>query len=80
MSYNKNNHPIIGRQPITLLEKVNLIDPKEYGSVTLEGYTVTEKADGERLLMYIDDINIYMINNTYNVITTGMKSLNLYND
>ena len=82
MSYNKKGTiPLLTPKPITL-EKVNLIDPKEYGSVSiLEGYTVTEKADGERLLMYIDDIgDIYMINNTYNVINTGMKSLsNLYN-
>ena len=82
MSYNKKGSiPLLTPKPITL-EKVNLIDPKEYGSVSiLEGYTVTEKADGERLLMYIDDIgDIYMINNTYNVINTGLKSLsNLYN-
>tara|TARA_B110000858_G_scaffold198357_1_gene264236 strand:- start:2060 stop:4999 length:2940 start_codon:yes stop_codon:yes gene_type:complete len=82
MSYNKKNTiPLLAPKPITL-EKVNLISPKEYGSVSiLEGYTVTEKADGERLLMYIDNIgDIYMINNTYNVINTGMTSLsNLYN-
>ena len=82
MSYNKRNTiPLLTPKPITL-EKVNLIDPKEYGSVSiLEGYTVTEKADGERLLLYIDEIgDIYMINNTYNIICTGMTALsNLYN-
>jgi|UniRef100_A0A6C0JP37 hypothetical protein len=81
-SYNKKDFvPLLTPKPITL-EKNNLIDPKEFGVVSiLSGYTVTEKADGERLLMYVNDKgNIYLINNTYNIIDTGLISQsNLYN-
>ncbi len=82
-NYNKRNGeiPLLAPKPITL-EKINLIDPSEYGSVSiLEEYTVTEKADGERLLLYINNTgNVYLINNTYSIIDTGMTALsNLYN-
>ena len=52
--YNKRNEiPLLTPKPITL-EKINLINPDVYGSLSiLREYTVTEKADGERLLMYI---------------------------
>ena len=80
--YNKKDFiPLLTPKPITL-EKINLIDPKEYGAVSiLEGYTVTEKADGERLLLYINNNgNIYTINNTYNLFNTGLiAQSNLYN-
>jgi len=60
-------------KPVTL-EKNNVFNPDEYGIISiLSEYTVTEKADGERLLMYIDNTgNIYLINNTYRVINTGL--------
>jgi SAM-dependent methyltransferase len=74
--YNKKSGdiPLITPKPITL-EKQNLIDPKEYGAISiLQGYTLTEKADGERLLMYVNDVgNVYIINNTYKVEDTGIK-------
>jgi hypothetical protein len=74
-AYNKNlgEPPLITPKPITL-ERTNLIDPKEYGAVSiLSGYTVTEKADGERILMYINSKGrVYLINNTYRVEDTGM--------
>ena len=40
-------------------------------------YTVTEKADGERRLMYINEIGeIYLLSSSMNVIFTGAKTLN----
>ena len=62
-------------KPITL-EKFNILEPDEYTGISiLSEYTVTEKADGERLLMFIDDIgNVYLIDNTYKVFDTGLRS------
>jgi len=81
-SYNKRDFiPLLTPKPITL-ERINLIDPKEFGAVSiLDGYTVTEKADGERVLLYINNNgNMYIINNTYNIFNTGMiADSNLYN-
>ena len=70
---NRNEIPLITPKPVTL-ERMNLIDPLEYGAVSiLSGYTVTEKADGERLLLYINDSgNVYIINNTLRVEDTGI--------
>ena len=80
--YNKKDFiPLLTPKPITL-ERINLTNPKEFGAVSiLEGYTVTEKADGERLLLYINNNgNIYTINNTYNIFDTGLiAQSNLYN-
>lgn len=74
--FNKNidKPPLLTPKPITL-EKINLLNPDEYGTISiLDGYTVTEKADGERLLMYINnDGSVYLIDNTYHVIDTGLK-------
>jgi len=73
--YNKKNAdiPLLTPKPVTL-ERANMIDPKEYGAVSiLSGYTVTEKADGERVLLYVNNIGkVYLINNTYKVEDTGM--------
>jgi SAM-dependent methyltransferase len=73
--YNKqsNDPPLLTPKPITL-ERINLIDPKEYGAVSiLSEYTITEKADGERVLMYINDTGkVYIIYNNYRVEDTGM--------
>lgn len=65
--------PLITPKPVTL-ERVNLIDPKEYGSVSiLNAYTVTEKADGERILLYVNNRGkAYLINNSYRVEDTGL--------
>lgn len=73
---NPNKPPLITPKPVTL-EKVNIMSPEEYGIVSiLSEYTVTEKADGERLLMFIDDnAKVYLINNTYRVIDTGITSI-----
>lgn len=76
-SYNKHNEkpPLLTPKPVTL-EKVNMLNPDEYGVVSiLSEYTVTEKADGERLLMYIDgEGKVYLINNMYRVIDTGLEA------
>lgn len=78
-AYNKNSNkpPLLAPKPVTL-EKINMLNPDEYGNVSiLSEYTVTEKADGERLLMYIDNQGkVYLINNTYRVIDTGLQATN----
>ena len=72
-------------KPFTL-ERMNMLNPSDfesgYGiSSILSEYTVTEKADGERLLMYINSTGgVYLINNSHQVIDTGLKSPSeLYN-
>ena len=81
MKYKNNNNidkpPLLTPKPVTL-EKENLLKPDGYGIVSiLSEYTVTEKADGERLLMFIDEkCKVYLINNTYNVIDTGITTTN----
>ena len=78
--YNKNP-PLLTPKPVTL-EKKYIIEPDDYTNISiLTEYTVTEKADGERLLMFIDNVGkVYLINNTYMVIDTGLEaSKELYN-
>jgi SAM-dependent methyltransferase len=64
-------------KPITL-ERKHLVEPgpSSYGVVTvLKGYAVTDKADGERMLMYVNKKGeAYMINNTFDVFYTGLKT------
>ena len=54
----------------------NLDNPDNYGIVSiLRGYTVTEKADGERLLLYINSKgNVYTIDSSKRVEGTGIKA------
>jgi len=77
--------PLLTPKPFTL-ERINMLNPSDfengYGiSSILSEYTVTEKADGERLLMYINSTGgVYLINNSHQVIDTGLKSPSeLYN-
>ena len=67
--------PLLTPKPITL-EKINLVNPDDYGAISiLRGYTVTEKADGERILMYINNKgNVYLINSSLKVEDTGIKA------
>ena len=67
--------PLLAPKPITL-EKCNLVNPNEYGAVSiLKDYTVTEKADGERILMYINNEgNVYLIDNSLKVEDSGIKA------
>ena len=77
--YNKDDDtiPLLTPKPVTL-ERKNLIDPNEYGAISiLSGYTVTEKADGERLLMYINNEGkCYLINSSYRVEDSGIITKN----
>ena len=83
--YDEKKPPLLTPKPFTL-ERKNMLNPSDYehgyGITTiLTEYTVTEKADGERLLMYINGVGgVYLINNSYQVIDTGLKSPSeLYN-
>ena len=70
------NFAFIGPGSITL-QRDNILPKKEGNSIAnvLEEYTVTEKADGERKLLFIgDDGRIYLIDNRFNVQFTGMKT------
>ena len=83
--YDDKKPPLLTPKPFTL-ERINMLDPSDYthgyGTTSiLAEYTVTEKADGERLLMYINGVGgVYLINNSHQVIDTGLKSpADLYN-
>lgn len=60
-------------QPVTL-EKENLV-PTDLGVVSIyDNYTVTEKADGERMLLYVNsDGNCFLIDSRLNFRYTGIK-------
>jgi hypothetical protein len=83
--YDDKKPPLLAPKPFTL-ERINMLNPSEYAhgygtTSILTEYTVTEKADGERLLMYINGVGgVYLINNSHQVIDTGLKSpAELYN-
>jgi len=59
------------------LQVENIIEPTEDTMIAnvRKDYTVTEKADGERMLLYVsDEGKIYMIDTNMNVIFTGSKT------
>jgi mRNA (guanine-N7-)-methyltransferase len=68
-----------GPQPITL-EKKNIIKP-DLGVLSIqENYTVTEKADGERHLLFINKTGrCYLINNRLGIKYVGVKINSLSN-
>lgn len=79
---NPSNY-FLAPKPITLEQK-NLVDPENAIGVTsiLKNYAVTDKADGERMLLYVDDTGAaYLINNVFQVKKTGIvtTSAALYN-
>jgi hypothetical protein len=83
--YDDKKPPLLTPKPFTL-ERANMLNPSDYEhgygiTSVLTEYTVTEKADGERLLMYINSVGgVYLINNSHQVIDTGLKSTSeLYN-
>jgi hypothetical protein len=83
--FDEKKPPLLTPKPFTL-ERMNMLNPSDYEngygiSSILSEYTVTEKADGERLLMYINNTGgVYLINNSHQVIDTGLKSPSeLYN-
>lgn len=63
-------------KPINL-EQINLLEAGKYYTIVsiLNGYAVTDKADGERMLMYVDEqLDAYLINNTLDIKPTGLKA------
>jgi hypothetical protein len=63
----------VGPQPITL-ELKNLLEPGLGVTTILQDYTVTEKADGERYNMYINNQGkCYLINNRLTIKYMGMQ-------
>ena len=70
------NFAFIGPGSITL-QRENVLPKKEGSTIAnvLKNYTVTEKADGERKLLFItSEGRIYLIDNRFNVQFTGMKT------
>ena len=66
--------PLLTPKPSTL-ELINLSNPDDYGSYTsiLNNYVVTEKADGERMLMFINNKGkVYLITSSLKVEDTGI--------
>ena len=72
----------IGPQAISISMK-NIREIKEEENILFnirKGYCVTEKADGERHLLFIDkEKKIYLINNRFEVQYTGCKTNNISN-
>jgi len=73
----------VAPKPVTL-EQVHLIDPEtRFGAVSIQGnYCVTDKADGERMLLYVhSDGTCYLINNAMELRHTGIvaRSSRLHN-
>jgi hypothetical protein len=66
----------IGPNSITLqLVNVSPIDENSTEPNIRENFVVTDKADGDRRLMYINDVGkIYLISTTMDIIFTGAKS------
>lgn len=76
MDKRSNDMFFLAPKPVTL-EKQHIVDPSiGYGVTSIQtGYCVTDKADGERLLMYVHtDGYVYLINNTFDVRVTGIRA------
>lgn len=67
----RNN--FIGPKPVTL-EKKHLVKPN-IGVISVQDkYTVTEKADGERMILYVNEYGkVYLINSGWEIIFTGIS-------
>ena len=74
---NPNRH-FLTYQPVTLeLDNINSEDIIQNDSILKSeaNYAVTEKADGERYLLFVSpNEKVYLINNRLNIIDTGIKS------
>lgn len=68
-----------GPQPVTLMKK-NII-PKGVDNTSIqENYTITEKADGERMLLYFNNKgNCYLVNNRLKFIKLNITNIELKN-
>lgn len=61
----------IGPKPVTFTWE-NLLQPSEGRVSAITGYSVTDKADGDRVLLYIDkDGKVFMMNSRFEVRFTG---------
>jgi len=68
----------IAASPVTI-HKENIIRSQEIPNI-YNRYAVTLKADGERYFLYItNDGNIYLFNNQFDVISTGLSNLEYKN-
>lgn len=67
----------IGPSSVTLqIENIQPVKTEVNINSITKNYTVTDKADGDRKLLYInDDGKIYMIDTNMNVIFTGVKTI-----
>lgn len=74
----KDDVLLITPKPITL-ERMNLANPDNLGLISImKNYAVTEKADGERFLLFFDEKGEgYLINNIKNVRGTGLVNSEL---
>ena len=69
-------------QPITLeIDNLHNDFDKYPGVISvLKNYTVTEKADGERMLLFVNkDNKIFLINNRFEIINSGYKHISSKN-
>ena len=68
------NFVFIGPGSVTL-QRESILPMKEGAVSVLENYTVTDKTDGERKLLFINaEGKLYLIDNRFNVQFTGMKT------
>lgn len=76
--YTNPNRHFLTYQPVTLeLDNINSEDLIQNDSIlkTEAKYAVTEKADGERYLLFVSpNEKVYLMNNRLNMIDTGLKS------
>lgn len=76
--YTNPNRYFLTYQPVTLeLENINSEDLIQNDSVLKSeaNYAVTEKADGERYLLFVSpNEKVYLMNNRLHIIDTGLKS------
>lgn len=69
----RNGNKFIAANPVTI-HKENLIKSDEIPNL-YNKYAVTLKADGERYFLFVnDDGNIYLFNNSFNVLEVGKKN------
>ena len=77
ITFKKLDKPIFMAPKPHTLERKNLVEPgpNTYGIISiLENYTITEKADGERMLLFINSKGkIFLINNTLDVSYSGLE-------
>jgi len=77
--YRKPKRFMVGPQPVSI-ERKNIVAPPKLGAINIidgDAYTVTEKTDGERYLLFVDSAgHIFMINSRFELVPTGVTSQN----